>query len=401
MLLATPLSPHAVLQHGKPLPVWGWDEPGREVVVRFAGVESRAVADAEGRFEAVLPAVAPSAEGRTLAVAGSEEVELRDVVVGEVWLCSGQSNMEWRVEQSAADERSAAAALDDDPLLRHLVTPTVGGLTPARRVEAPWMRALGETAPGFQAVPFWFGVERRRRTGLPVGLACASWGASKIQAWLPAARLEASGHFGFLREERLRALEDWMIRYQAWERGTEGAERPPSWEAGSQQGFSQLRDRLSGPLMPMALAGVLWYQGESDTDNADRYGDLFTQLLADWREGFRDPRLIARVVQLPNYEPGGEAWGAMQAAQARARGAARRRGRGDDGAWDRRRRSPAAQAGGRAAAGGVGGGMIGLAARGPVSTPTGASGRIAWASSGRPRPSAEPAGGSLSARRAG
>ena len=318
MILGTPFTDHAVVQHGKPLRVWGWTEPGTEVRVRFGGDAASAVAGPGGRFDAELPPPEASAEGRVLAVEGGKAVEVHDVVVGEVWLCSGQSNMAWRVEESAEEERVAAAALPPDPLLRHLATPMVGGLEPARRVEAPWAPATPEAAPGFQAVPFWFGVERRRATGLPVGVACAAWGASRIQSWLPPGRLEASGHLGFLKEQRLRLLEAWMLGFQAWVRagGQPPEGWPPAWEVGSQQAFSQCRFCLSGPLMPMALAGVLWYQGESDAVIADRYGDLFAELVADWREGFGDPGLPVRVVQLPEYGPGGEDWARMREAQA-------------------------------------------------------------------------------------
>ena len=320
MILGTPFTDHAVVQRGEPLRVWGWAEPGEEVRVRFGADAASAVAGPDGRFDAELPPPEASAQGRVLAVEGRASVEVRGVVVGEVWLCSGQSNMGWRVEESAPEERAAAAALPPDPLLRHLATPMVGGLEPARRVDAPWEPATPEASPAFQAVPYWFAVQRRRATGLPVGVACATWGASRIQSWLPPGRLEASGHLGFLKEQRLERVERWLLGFQAWERA--GAQPPggwpPAWEVGSQQALSQCRFCLSGPLMPMALAGVLWYQGESDPDLADRYADLFAGLVADWREGFALPGLPVRVVQLPEYAPGGEGWARVREAQEAA-----------------------------------------------------------------------------------
>ena len=177
---------HAVLQRGRPVPVTGTAAPGERVSVRFGGIEASANAAADGRFRVELPAMEASAAGRTLEVsAPSGRVELLDIVVGEVWFCSGQSNMEWSVDASNESDRAKKVAAKLP--IRSFKAPHVTANAPRDRVAGSWRVASADTVGGFTAVGFWFGADLARAFMLevPIGLVDISWGGTRIEPWIP------------------------------------------------------------------------------------------------------------------------------------------------------------------------------------------------------------------------
>ncbi len=192
--LAAPLelpllfSDGAVLQRDRPLPVWGSAAPGAQVQVEFAGHRASAVAGADGRWSLQLPAQ-PAGGPHVLVVrAGSEQRRIADVLVGEVWLASGQSNMEWPVATSLhADEDIAGA---DDPLLRHFKVPKSWATTPqAQLAGGQWLAATPQHVGEFSAVGYAFARELRQVLDVPVGIIDSTWGGSAIEAWMDASML--------------------------------------------------------------------------------------------------------------------------------------------------------------------------------------------------------------------
>ncbi|WP_407354677.1 sialate O-acetylesterase [Luteimonas sp. R10] len=178
----------AVLQRDRPLPVWGWAAPGTAVQVTFDGRRAEAVADADGRWSAVLPAHAAGGPFEITVTAGDETIVVRDVLVGDVWLASGQSNMEWPLLQTDGAEAEIARA--DDPLIRHFKVPKSWADTPqARLAGGAWAVASPQTVGDFSAVGYHFARELRAATGVPVGIIDSSWGGSAIEAWMGAEML--------------------------------------------------------------------------------------------------------------------------------------------------------------------------------------------------------------------
>ena len=179
--LAPPFGDHAVLQSGRPVPVWGAAGPSDAVTVTFHGQTVRAVAGADGRWIATLAPLAASSEPADLVVAGQNTVTVHDVVVGEVWLCSGQSNMEFTVDNGGNTYRVANAeaevAAANYPLIRQLRIEKAVATAPARSARTSgWVPASPKTVGDFTAVGYFFARDIHRALGVPVGIVLSSWG---------------------------------------------------------------------------------------------------------------------------------------------------------------------------------------------------------------------------------
>jgi hypothetical protein len=205
--LDTLFQDHAVLQRDRAIPVRGVASPGEKVTVTFGSVSVGGTAGSDGRFSVALPAMPASREPRELVVRGETgEARAHDILVGEVWFCSGQSNMEWTVDGADESDRakSAAAKLP----IRSFKAPHVTANEPKNSVPGQWRVASAETVGGFTAVGFWFGADLARSFDLevPIGLVDISWGGTRIEPWIPLDEM-ASSDFR-QRAEDLRAAID-------------------------------------------------------------------------------------------------------------------------------------------------------------------------------------------------
>ncbi|MDR1191693.1 MAG: hypothetical protein LBK60_08555 [Verrucomicrobiales bacterium] len=181
--IAPVFSDHAVLQRDKPLPVWGRAEPGASVSVTFGAVSVSGTAGRDGRWVVKLPALAADSQPRTLTVSdGRDTVSVGDLLVGEVWLCSGQSNMQWPVKNT--DNAAAEVAAAADPLLRLLNVPRVTSNVPSEDPGAKWELCTPLTVAEFSGVGYYFARELRRALGVPVGMMNASWGGTAAEPWI-------------------------------------------------------------------------------------------------------------------------------------------------------------------------------------------------------------------------
>ena len=274
-----------VLQRNLAVPVWGHAASGEAVSVRFAGQTKHATADAGGQWRVLLDPLAASAAPRDLVVAGANTITLHDVVVGEVWLCSGQSNMEMAVGVATAG--AAPASAHDPALAAEIGTADYPGIRlfrvekkrrPADVVSAGWTECRGEPLARFSAAGFFFGRELHRALNVPIGLIQAAWGGSRIEEWTPAA--------AYARLEPILGAD----AAQKFERDASVVGR--DYEA------------MVRPLAPFALRGVLWYQGESQIvacNDGLRYADKFRVFVASWRAAWDRPDLPFYSVQLAPY----------------------------------------------------------------------------------------------------
>jgi sialate O-acetylesterase len=184
MKLASLFSDHMVLQRDRPVPVWGWSAAGDAITVEFAGQRKTAVAGADGKWMVSLEAMAASSEGRVLSAesrSGQEKVQASDVLVGDVWLCSGQSNMEWPVQTTKDNVAEVASAAH--PRIRLFAVPRLALPEPQRDVESEWKVCSPESVKDFSAVGYFFGREIQRAIDVPIGLINSSWGGTRIEAW--------------------------------------------------------------------------------------------------------------------------------------------------------------------------------------------------------------------------
>lgn len=255
---------HMVLQRDLPAPVWGEAEPGERVTVDFAGQTRVAVADANGRWRVVLAPLATSIEPRELSVRAANAITFADVLVGEVWFCSGQSNMEKqlgpRKGQRPTLDHELEIAAANFPHLRLFQVPRSNQKPDAPALDR-WLACTPDNlrASEFSAAAYYFGQQVQRTLGVPVGLIHASFGGTFIEAWMPPAAFAAPPLAGLEKRE-----------LQAWVKGVQATEL--------------YRDMVA-PCAPYALRGFLWYQGETNLMNGDiaLYAEKQTALIASWR----------------------------------------------------------------------------------------------------------------------
>lgn len=325
---------HAVLQRGQPLPVWGRAEPGERILVTFRDQQVGTTTDRDGRWIVCLEPLSASLEPAELIIAGKTTVTVRDVLVGEVWLASGQSNMA-RPINSLPDAGTVAAGIAND-FIRHLNVALTPGTSPAESVATSgWMPATPAHAGTFSAVAWFFSAELHRKLGVPVGIINASWGGSTIEAWTDAVTLRANAAWpaiGARWQHLLANLPAIQADYDAWEQRANAAlakgEKPPlprpllPFRPGTQHSPGEAFNGMVAPLQPYALGGVIWYQGESNAEHHAEYAGLFTDLIRAWRAQWGQERLPFLYVQLPGYnnpfDATGKSWAWLREAQARA-----------------------------------------------------------------------------------
>lgn len=275
---------HMVLQRERPVCIWGEAAPGEAVTVEFAGQHKSATASFAGQWRIELDPLPASAEPRVLTVRGRNTVACSDVLVGEVWLCSGQSNMEKplgpRKGQKPTDNYEEEIRQADHPRLRLFEVPWYAKPKPGA-TSLCWVRCTPETVVSteFSAAAYYFGWELVRMLDVPVGLVHASFGGTQIEAWMPA---EA-----FAQSPDLRDLVH--VHYPAWVEGVQPTE---------------LYLSMIVPLESYTLRGFLWYQGETNCMNAD--GAIYTEkmraLIASWRAAWHDPAAPFYYVQIAPFD---------------------------------------------------------------------------------------------------
>ncbi len=327
---------NAVLQRNAPLSVWGTSKPGETVTVRFAGQTGSAQTDESGHWEAELAPLAAEKTGRDFIVESvSGKIVLSDVVVGEVWLCSGQSNMEWPLKHDPhADSLLAESAF---PLIRQFKVKNNSQEQPSSDVEGLWVLCAPDTAGAFTAVGYYFARELQAALDVPIGIINASWGGTKIEPWMSRRALlnfpDVAAKWNRTLEElpqKLVAYEEARAEYKrkAAEAKATGAEfnwrkypKPPPGP-GTKQAPSGLFNGMISPLIPYCVAGILWYQGESNCGNAAGYARMQVAYIQDLRTRWGKENMPFYFVQLPNYEwdydRSGTKWATFRAAQMQA-----------------------------------------------------------------------------------
>lgn len=289
---------HAVLQSDKPVPVWGTAAPGEHVSVAFAGQSVGATAGPDGRWIAFLAPLAANPVGSDLTVTGSQAAAVHDVVVGEVWLCAGQSNMEFPVSEGAARVENAPAevAAARYPLIRQFREAHRASPAPLDAAGGDWRACSPETVGAFSAVGYFFARDLFNRLGVPVGIIACTWSSTPIEAWMsPAALAEFPG----------------FSNGHSWVQG-----REDPWVPGS------VFNGMVHPLLPFAVRGILWYQGESNIGRAGAYARQFPALITALRSHFGQGDLPFLWVQLAGFraaqDPRGELLPALREAQSKA-----------------------------------------------------------------------------------
>jgi sialate O-acetylesterase len=343
--LPTMFSDHGVFQRGEKVPVWGWGEAGETVTVSFGGqsIETKVAPDGAWRVE--FAPMEANAEGRSLKATGSSSgaVEVKDLLVGEVWMASGQSNMQWNLGSSQGAKQVIAES--NFPGMRMFLGQQVTAESPQRKVAGAWLETTPETAGRFSAVGYFFGRKLHRELGVPVGIIATAWGGKPSEAFTSREGLLTKPEGKALvdqldaamkrhdpakaREGYEKALEKWkgdVARIQA-ENAASGKKQPllrkpgePQSPALSPNQPAAIYNAMIHPWVGYAMTGAIWYQGESNAGRAKQYETIFPQLILDWRRLWKK-ELPFYFVQLANFKKPSTApgvpddWAELQNAQ--------------------------------------------------------------------------------------
>jgi len=320
--LASPFTSHMVLQCDAKVPVWGRAGDGELVTVEFAGQRKNVKADAAGNWRVELNPLKVSAEGRTFTVTGSQTaqpVKLEDVLVGEVWLASGQSNMDFSLSKKVKyfagvtnEEQEIAAA--NYPLIRMFTANATKAYTPQTNVEGEWKVCRPETAPAFSAVAYFFARDLQQAIKTPVGIITLAYGASTAEAWIDRDALAADPQLNPMLDRFDTAVrnfranpppvvaparsEDVSATNAAPVRRRRGAPRDPVQD---QHNPTVLFNGMINPVIPFAIRGVIWYQGESilgGSAGVALYPHVQATLIRDWRRLWGEGDFPFYIVQL-------------------------------------------------------------------------------------------------------
>jgi sialate O-acetylesterase len=324
--LAPLFTDHAVLQRDKPLPIWGTGEVGEKIAVTFGTQRREGTAGYDGRWLVILDPLPASVTGSDLTLVAKNTITLRNVVVGDVWLCSGGTNMEWPVLRSASAPAEITAA--NFPLIRQVKIQRASADAPAATVKTSgWETASRETVGNFTAIGYHFARDIHVKTGVPIGIVNSTWEGTPIESWMSPASLAGNPAFAGI-------IQRWqhnLIGYA--ERSAEYEERLAAWTRIEAQAKAAVNARVDAafhdrspvrldphalyndwlqrnprprvprgpgdpsapsgafngminPLLPVALRGVLWYQGETDAGRASEYHAFFAAMITGWRAHF-------------------------------------------------------------------------------------------------------------------
>lgn len=295
---------HAVLQQQLPIKIWGWAEPGEEVRVEFQGRTALTRGSGNIPWMVVLPATKAGGPF-SLTVSGNNRIQLEDVLVGEVWLASGQSNMEWPLK--AADQAAADIASAHNPRIRLFTVPKLKAVAPVTDVNSAWQLLSPESVPSFSAVAYYFARALQTARDVPVGIIHTSWGGSPAEAWLSDNALNADAEY---RTHIVGTYADALRNYQQavaqWEKEKAEAEKMgQKFEPGRPWGPwrpAELYNGMIAPLIPFAVRGAIWYQGESNAGRAEQYRHLFPDMISNWRRDWGQDEFTFLAVQLAPWD---------------------------------------------------------------------------------------------------
>lgn len=326
------ISDHMVLQQDVPANVWGWADAGERVSVTFAGKSVSATTGADGAWSVKVPALDAGTIGE-MTITGKNSHTINNVVVGEVWVASGQSNMEWIVANSANPEEETKAA--NYPLLRMFTVAKKASTEPLQDCVGKWEVCTPETAPRFSAVGYFFARHVHQTIKQPVGIIHSSWGGTPAEFWVPTPILARDQDFEPIMKGWEKTVENYpkakaafeaaLAKWREDEKAAKAAGMPVPQAPRAPRGgdaFGSPGCLYNGMIEPIAdytIRGAIWYQGEANAGNAQLYKKLFPTMIKSWRAmwGNEFPFLF---VQLANFmarnpEPSDTGWARLREAQ--------------------------------------------------------------------------------------
>ncbi len=333
-------SDNMVVQRDQPVRVFGSAAPGEAVTVTFLDKSAETKAGENGRWRVDLPAVATPGGSHTLTVKGTNAVTLKNIAVGEVWICSGQSNMEWAMN-STLNAKEEIAAADHADIRLFNVPGHISLPAPAANTPGAWQLCNPGSVPGFSAVGYFFGQKLHKEIGVPIGLIGTNWGGTRIEPWTPPVGFKSVPELADYAKkvaalspatpEGKAAYSAYLDRVGQWVEGARGKladgkplgnpPGPPNFN--SVQGATTIYNGMVHGLAPFSVRGAIWYQGESNAGDGEGYAAKKRALVKGWRSVFENDSLAFYWVQLANFQqptdnPAGGGWGPVREGQRRA-----------------------------------------------------------------------------------
>jgi len=291
-----------ILQRNQEIRIWGWADSGEKITVGFNDLERKGRADQEGRWIIKFPAMKAGGP-HDMYIQGKNLIELDNILVGDVWVCSGQSNMEWMIERLPTVTEDTAGANYSG--IRLFTVPKNVRTRPAEDIPSgEWQECSAENLLPFSSVGYFFGREIHKQLHIPIGLLSTNWGGTNIETWTSGEAISKVEGFSD-RVAGLASLD------------TAGKKLRPNNEP------TLLFNGMIHPLLNFGVKGVIWYQGESNAGRAHQYRELFPLMIEDWRNQWEIPDMPFLFVQLANFkavemEPGESDWAELREAQSMA-----------------------------------------------------------------------------------
>lgn len=333
---------HMVIQRDMPIKVWGTAQAGSKVTVTFAGQNADAKADSNGKWNLSLKAQSANAQPQAMTVTGDgTSITYDNVVIGEVWICSGQSNMAFGVR--GAHNATEAIPAATDKLIRLCNVGRAISDTPQDNGKITWDECSPEKVPGFTAVGYFFGKMLRENLNVPVGLIHTNWGGTPAEAWTSTPTLAGNPQLKGAIDNAEKKATEYPQDLERWEKALEAhkaklakwleenpgktekdfktrAPRKPAEPGKNPHYPSSLFNAMINPLIPFGVQGAIWYQGEANAGRPDNYRILLPAMINDWRDLWKQNEFAFGIVQLANYhaqsaEPTDSGWTHLQNAQ--------------------------------------------------------------------------------------
>ena len=316
--LPSVIGSHMVLQQKQPIVLWGLAEPGETITITFRGQTAETQTDEVGHWKLILKAITAESTPASLTISGSRSPSLTlvDVLVGEVWLCSGQSNMEWRMDRTHSPGPEILRA--QHPRIRLFQIPRKATAEPQFDVEAAWEACAPETVRDFSAVAYYFGWELHQLLDVPIGLIESAWGGTRIEPWTPIVGFESVKDLqpliGDIRQTAKDYQEQVRLSLDTWKKWVISSEKalasnktppiapdPPQHPLAQAQQPTALYNGMIHPVVPFAIQGFIWYQGEANLDDGPQYRSKMEALIQGWRKVWENSALSFLFVQLAPF----------------------------------------------------------------------------------------------------
>ena len=329
------ISDNMVLQDGMKATIWGWAEPGEQIMVsvNWHNMQWAVTADKDGMW--MFKMNPPKVGGPyKMTIKGKNTITIQNILVGEVWIASGQSNMQWPVKQSDNAEQEIAEA--NYPEIRLFTVERKTAEKPQSDCTGSWVSCSPETVPGFSAVAYFFGKELHKELNVPIGLIQTSWGGTPAEAWTRWQILETEPDFAPILQRYADAVakypeakNNYELKVIEWKEASAKAKaegkKPPQrprepFGPGHHHSPAGLYNAMIAPLIPYGIRGATWYQGEANAGRAYQYRKLFPTMIKNWRNDWGQGDFPFLFVQLANFkavkpEPSESDWAELREAQ--------------------------------------------------------------------------------------